>query len=68
MAPELIGQRDYARYTVRLTKCQELKAPLIYSVMAGPLGGVIKWFKYPREVFRMQKGVNELQTRFVGVN
>lgn len=62
MAPELVGQKDYARYTVRFTKCPELKSPLVYSVMAGPLGGNIKWLKYPGEVFRMKKRVHEFQS------
>lgn len=68
MAPELVGQRDYARYTIRFTKCPELKNPLVYSVMAGPLSGAIKWLRYPREVFRMKKRVNEFQSRFQGAN
>ena len=63
MAPELIGKKDYARYTVRFSKCSEIKKPLVYLVMAGPLGGNIKWLKYPAEVFRVHRGVKEFQLR-----
>ena len=62
MASELIGKKDYALYTVRFARSLEIKEPLIYSVMAGKFGGLIKWFKTPAEVIRLRNGVKQLHS------
>ncbi len=63
MDPELVGQRDYARYTVRFTKCPQLKTPLVYSVLAGKLGGLKRWLESPAGVIRVKNHVNQFRSK-----
>jgi len=63
MDSELLGKRDYARYTVRFTKCPELKKPLVYSVLAGKLGGIKRWLEGPMRVIKVNKYIHRFQSK-----